>query len=287
MTSSFGCVVLTQGGRPDELRRGVASLLAQDGVTVDVVVVGNGWQPQGLPEGARALGLETNIGATAGRNAGVPHVAGDLLLFLDDDAALPEPDALVRIAARFEADPRVGVVQPRVVDPDGRPSQRRHVPRLRVGDVSSSSDVTSFWEGAVAIRRSLFLQVGGFDEQMWYGHEGLDFAWRAIAAGYRVHYAGDIVANHPAIATPPHDFYRYITSRNRVWVVRRHLPWPVAAIHLTVWFVLTALRLRTLSATRETLRGWRDGFLQPAGTRRPMSWRTVWEMTKLGRPPVI
>ena len=33
--------------------------------------------------------LPENIGIPAGRNAGVPHVDGDLLLFLDDDAACP------------------------------------------------------------------------------------------------------------------------------------------------------------------------------------------------------
>ena len=287
MTATFGCVVLTQGGRPDELRRGIESVLAQRGATVDLVVVGNGWQPEGLPDGVRALGLESNIGATAGRNAGVGAVAGDILVFLDDDAALPEPDALASIATLFDADPRLGVVQPRVVDPVGRPPQRRHVPRLRVGNVRQSGDVTSFWEGAVAIRRSVFDQVGGFDEQMWYGHEGMDFAWRVLDAGYRVHYAGHVVANHPAIATPPHDFYRYITARNRVWVARRYLPWPVAALHLAVWFVLSAVRLRTVSAAVQTAKGWRDGFVQPAGVRRPMRWRTVWRMTKLGRPPVI
>ena len=52
---TVGCVVLTMGNRPAELRRAVESLLAQQGVTVDVIVVGNGWQPTGLPEGVKAL----------------------------------------------------------------------------------------------------------------------------------------------------------------------------------------------------------------------------------------
>ena len=287
MTASFGCVVLTQGGRPHDLRTGVVSLLAQRGVEVDVLVVGNGWEPVDVPDGARALGLEENLGAAGGRNAGAAAVSGDHLLFLDDDAALPEPDALRRIADLFEADPSLAVVQPRVVDPTGRTPQRRHVPRLVVGDPLRSSDVTSFWEGAVAIRAEVFSRLGGFSEALWYGHEGLDFGLRVLDAGYRIRYAGDIVANHPAVAAPTHNQYRYITARNRVWIARQHLPAPVAALHLLVWFVLTAARLRTADAVRETVRGWLHGFTQSPGPRRPISWSTVWRMTRTGRPPII
>ncbi|MDI1290401.1 MAG: glycosyltransferase family 2 protein, partial [bacterium] len=75
----FGVVVLTMGKRPDDLDRAVHSVLAQEGVDVDVVVVGNGWDPIGLPDGVAALGLPQNVGIPAGRNAGVPHVRGDLL----------------------------------------------------------------------------------------------------------------------------------------------------------------------------------------------------------------
>ena len=85
-----GVVVLTQGRRPTDLDRAVRSVLAQRGVAPDVVVVGNGWQPTGLPAGVGALGLPENVGIPAGRNAGVPSVTGDLLLFLDDDATLTE-----------------------------------------------------------------------------------------------------------------------------------------------------------------------------------------------------
>jgi hypothetical protein len=68
----YGCVVLTQGHRPHELRLALESLLSQRGVGVDIVVVGNGWAPTGLPEGVRGLALPENVGATAGRNAGSP-----------------------------------------------------------------------------------------------------------------------------------------------------------------------------------------------------------------------
>ena len=99
----FGVVVLTMGNRPADLRAGLESLLAQRDVVLDVVVVGNGWEPTDLPEGVRGLGLPVNRGIPAGRNAGVGEVSGDLLFFLDDDAVLPREDVLSRMAAQFTA----------------------------------------------------------------------------------------------------------------------------------------------------------------------------------------
>lgn len=282
----WGCVVLTQGRRPDELAAGIASLLAQHGVQTDIVVVGNGWQPNGLPDGVRGVGLEDNLGIPAGRNAGVTHVRGEHLFFLDDDAALSAPDTLLRLSERFAAQPDVGLVQPRVLDPDGQPAPRRWTPRLRAGDPSRSSDVTALWEGAVAIRRELFERVGGWPEQFFYAHEGVDLAWAVWDAGARVHYAGDLTVLHPAIEPTRHSQFYRLQARNRVFLARRRLPLPLAAVYLIVWAVLT-LRVREPAALKASLRGAREGLHEDCGPRRPMSWRTVWRMTRAGRPPII
>ena len=109
----IGCVVLTAGRRPDDLRAAVDSLLAQRDVELDIVVVGNGCQPAGVPDGVRVVALPSDDGIPAGRNAGVPHVRGELLFFLDDDAAA-RIDALARVAAEFAADPALGMLQLRV-----------------------------------------------------------------------------------------------------------------------------------------------------------------------------
>ena len=153
---SFGVVVLTQGQRPEDLARAISSLQGQRGVDLDIVVVGNGWEPVGLPAGVRALGLPENRGIPAGRNAGVPLVSGDYLFFLDDDASLPDDGTLLAMARRFEEKPRLGLIQPRVVDPEGRPAPRRWTPRILVFDPGKSSPAMSVWEGAVAIRREAF-----------------------------------------------------------------------------------------------------------------------------------
>jgi GT2 family glycosyltransferase len=136
---TFGCVVLTRGDRPDTLAAALASLQRQEGVDLDIVVVGNGWQPTGLPPGVRAHFEPEDRGIPAGRNAGVPHVAGDLLFFLDDDAAIVDADSLAAIARLFEEQPDVGLVQLRV-DPrePGGPGPRDWVPRLRTGNRTPS-----------------------------------------------------------------------------------------------------------------------------------------------------
>ena len=284
---SFGAVVLTMGNRPEDLRRGLASLLSQVDVDVDVVVVGNGWRPVDLPEGVQTLGLAENLGIPAGRNAGVPLVRGDLLFFLDDDACLPRTDVLARMAAAFAADPELGLIQPRVVDPAGRRAPRRWTPRMRVGDPARSSPAMNIWEGAVALRRAAFDYAEGWPEPFWYAHEGIELAWRVWDAGFHVRYDGEIEVHHPAIQPTRHaEFYRF-QARNRVWLARRNLPWPVGLLYVVNWAAVTTARLRSREGLVETLRGYLIGLRTPAGPRRPIRWRTVWRMGRAGRPPII
>jgi GT2 family glycosyltransferase len=284
---SFGVVVLTQGQRPADLARGLASLQAQRGVTTDVVVVGNGWVPTGLPEGIRALALPKNRGIPAGRNAGVPLVSGELLFFLDDDASLPDHDLLAAMAQQFRADPRLGLIQPRVVDPQGRPAPGRWTPRIRVADPGRSSPAMSVWEGAVALRREAFEYAKGWPGRFWYAHEGIELAWRVWDGGWHVRYDGELEVHHPVIEPTRHaEFYRF-QARNRVWLARRNLPLPIGIAYVVDWMIIGALRLRGRTAWRETVRGYRMGLTDDAGRRRPIRWRTVWRMARAGRPPLI
>lgn len=79
-----------------------------------------------------------------------------------------------------------------------------------------------------------------------------------------------------------------MNARNRVWLTRRRLPLALIPVHLGLWVLLTLVRNRSSPAG---LRAWFGGFLEgvrePAGERRPMGWRTVWRLCRLGRPPVI
>ena len=286
-TPQFGVVLLTMGNRPDDLNRGLRSVQAQVDVELDIVVVGNGWNPTGLPDGVKTRFLPENLGIPAGRNAGVGDVRGDLLFFLDDDAFLPTRDFLATVAARFAAHPGLGLLQPRVADPTGLPAPRRWNPRLRVGDPLRNSPALNVWEGAVAIRRSVFEAADGWPDEFFYAHEGIDLAWRVWDAGYQTWYAGDLVAGHPAINPLRHsDFYR-LQARNRVWLARRNLPLPLAPIYVATWALITALRTPDPRVLRDWIAGAREGLRVAPASRRPMKWSTVWRMTIAGRPPVI
>jgi GT2 family glycosyltransferase len=283
-----GVVVLTQGRRPVDLDRALTSVLTQRGVGTDVIVVGNGWQPTGLPEGVRALGLPDNVGIPAGRNAGVPQVAGDLLLFLDDDAALSDPQFLAEAARRFSDNPRLGLVQPRVDALGGGVPPRRWTPRMRVGDRYRSSPAFSVWEGAVVVRRAAFETAGGWPAPFFYAHEGIELAWRVWDAGCTVRYAGDLAVEHPVTAVTRHAHFFRLNARNRVWLARRNLPWPFALTYVASWTGLQVLRsIRSPATLYPWFSGWTEGWLSAPGPRRPLRWRTVMRMARLGRPPVI
>jgi GT2 family glycosyltransferase len=284
---SFGCVVLTEGTRPRELARSLDSLSSQRGIKADIVVVGNGSKPDAISSGVKKIVLEENLGVPGGRNAGVDHVEGDLLLFLDDDARFPDEGALLRIALMFAEDPELGAVSPRLDDPDGQPTPRNWVPRVRVGDKTRSGEVASICEAASVIRREAFEAAGRWAAGFYFLHEGIELAWRILDAGYSLWYAGDVVALHPAPLERRGGRSRYMSSRNRVWLARRNLPLPLAAAHMAVWFVRFTLGIRSTEDVRALVRGYADGLRQPPGDRRRLRWRTIWRMTVVGRPPVL
>ncbi|MGC4175627.1 glycosyltransferase family 2 protein [Demequina sp.] len=287
MRPSWSAVVLSQGTRPVELGAAVGSLLAQTGVALEVIVVGNGWEPSGLPDGVRTVYLETNLGAPKGRNKGIERVRGRLVFFLDDDAVLPEPDTLARIEALFAADPTLGAIQTRIETPDGE-SLRRWVPRLRNKDPMVSSEVFSVLEGSVAVRKRVLRGTRNWPGRFFYAHEGIELAWRTWDYGYRVEYRADLRAVHPRVERSRHADHMWQDARNRVWLAKRNLPCPIAIAYILDWAVLTTIR--NVTHPRELcgwLRGAWAGITTDAGRRRPMAWKTVWAMTKRGRPPVL
>ncbi len=284
---TFGCVLLTTGRRPQDLRLAVDSLLRQTGVGLEVVVVGNGWEPTGLPAGVGAVHVEVDEGIPAGRNAGVGHVGGEVLFFLDDDASLAREDALARVAALLAADPSLGMVQLRVDPRAGGAPVRDWTPRVRVGDRTRSSALTCVWEGAVAIRRSAFDAAGGWPARFRFVHEGIDLGWRVMDAGFHIRYAGDIASLHPAAEGPPHAYSFYYGARNRVYLARRHLPAALGALYVASFALRSLPRHRSRQAVTDTLRGYRDGVRTPAGERRPLKASTLWRMTRAGRPPIM
>jgi GT2 family glycosyltransferase len=285
----IGCVVLTTGDRPQELAAAIDSVHQQLEVEVEVCVVWNDpTAPRKVPAGVAVAAPGVNLGIPEGRNVGVAALPPvDLVFFLDDDGMLAEADALFRAAEDFEQDPSLAAITMRIIDPDSGRTERRHVPRVRVGDPARSSWVTTFLGGATVLRRSALDEVGGLPGEFFYAHEETSLAWRLLDAGYRIRYRADLHVHHPAMPPARHPGYYELSARNRVLLARKHLPAPLAVVYLFVWISITLVRNRRSGAIRPSLRGFATGLSDPEIDRRPISWRTVWRMTTYGRPPIV
>lgn len=288
---SLGWVVLTRGDRPDELKRAIASI-RRTAAGAPIVVVVNG-----TPAAAAALdpdveldgkidivALPENVGVPAGRDLGVRRLDTDIVAFLDDDAELLEVDAGQRIVDAF-TDPGVAAVTLRIEDESGR-VQRRHVPRIGRRSADRPGSVVNFLGGASAVRRQAYHRAGGYWGDLFYAHEELDLAWRLHDDGGSVTYLPDVVVRHPRTPIGRHPDGWRLTGRNRVMIARRNLPWLIAVVHVTAWLMLGLLRAPDTSCRGAYVAGWRHGWHVPTD-RRPIAWRTVIRLTRLGRPPVI
>ncbi|WP_406513122.1 glycosyltransferase [Streptomyces sp. NBC_00161] len=287
---TVGVVIITMGDREAELRALLESVAAQEGEPATVVVLGQGAELPALPDPVAAVELPENLGIPGGRNAGVrwlgQHGGADIVLVLDDDGLLPRTDTLHLVREAFTANPKLGIVGFRIADENGV-CQRRHVPRLGGADPLISGPVTTFLGGAHAIRMDVIDQVGDFPDKFFYAHEETDFAWRALDAAWEIDYRADLVLTHPRTQASRHAVYYHHTGRNRVWLAKRHLPAVLVPVYLATWAAYTLAQRPPLAGLRSWWAGFFEGVRVPCPPRRPMRWRTVWRMTRLGRPPVI
>lgn len=283
---TISAVILTMGDRRDELDAAVASIRRSE-VPCEIVLVWNGAVPD--PSIGRDVDvvLDENVGIPAGRNRGAEAATGDLVLFLDDDAAIVSDDGLARVVRRFAEHPTTAVVAARIVDEYGVTAQR-HVPRVGRGSADRSGPVALFLGGASVHRRDVFIALGGYAERFRYAMEESDLAVRVVDAGYDVWYDASMLVRHPATTPSRHAASLVQTARNRVWHAHRNLPLPVATTYVLVWLVISLGRnLTSVTRMRSVLAGTWRGMRDPIGPRCPISYRTAWTLTRLGRPPVI
>jgi GT2 family glycosyltransferase len=276
-------VIVTMGGRTGALAAAVESVRAQS-TDAELVVVGNGCAPQ--VEAATVVLSVENVGVAAGRNLGWRRAGGDIVLFLDDDARYAGTKVVGEVVRRFEADPTLAVLSLRIVDEAGRVS-RKHVPMLAKRDTGRVVDVTTFLGGACAIRRSVLAGLGGYPDDFFYALEETDLAWRVLDGGGRIGYAGDLEVVHPAVPTHLREGALYNTARNRVVLARRRLPRLLVPVYLAVRGLLSLGNARRWADLKSLAGGYRAGFRATVTDRQPMRWKTVWRMTRLGRPPIV
>jgi len=284
---AIGWVVLTMGDRPLQLRAAIDSLRQSQSDLDHVLVVQNGAGGADPTNGSTQESyceLPINIGVPGGRARGVCLTDQPLVGFLDDDAEL-QGDAAARVRREFERDPGLAVVAMRIVDENGE-TTRRHVPRIGTRRAAVSGPVGTFLGGACVFRRSAYEQAGGYYGDLFYGHEELELSWRLIDADWKIKYLAEAVVVHPRSAISRHTDGWRNTGRNRVLIARRTLPWIVAGPHTLFWLVVGSLRTPDRACRTHFLAGWREGWTTPVD-RRPIKWRTVWRLSRTGRPPIV
>lgn len=190
-----------------------------------VIVVDNGSSDgtgrrvaEAFPQ-VRVICLDQNQGAAA-RTVGVEAATTPYVAFADDDSWW-EPGALDRAARCFAAAPRLAVVAATIVlEPSGEVDPiadvMAHGPLPAVPDVPGIP-ILGFVACGAVVRRSAYLEVGGFDPLLFFLGEEDALAIDLAVAGWQLAYVADVVAHHhPAAATRDVPARRRLQTRNRL-----------------------------------------------------------------------
>jgi GT2 family glycosyltransferase len=190
-----------------------------------IVVVDNG-STDGTAElvrthhpGVQVVGLRRNQGAAA-RTIGARLVDSPYVAFSDDDSWWA-PGALSRAADLLDRHPRLAVVAARVlVGPEERLDpvcdQMAHSPLPAADDLPGPS-VLGFIACGAVVRRTAFLEVGGFDIRLGVGGEEELLSVDLATRGWGLAYVEEVVAHHHPSPTRDPSGRRRIQVRNALW----------------------------------------------------------------------
>jgi GT2 family glycosyltransferase len=160
-----------------------------------------------------------NLGA-AGRNLGVQHVDTPYVAFCDDDTWW-EPDALRQAADLFDTHPRLAVITGRVLvgheneeDPICAELERSPLPEE---PGMPGRPLLGFLAGASVVRRSAFLEAGGFTDRFFIGGEEELLATDLASAGWWLCYVPALVVHHHPSPHRDANDRRWCTVRNALW----------------------------------------------------------------------
>ncbi len=195
------------------------ALLSQDypQEKLEIIVVDNGSTDDSVAflrvnyPAVKVIVAGCNLGFAGGNNRGAQAANGYYLALINNDACAA-PDWLRTMITALEnnADPEVVCVAAKMLDRDGKTIDfvgsvmnlygRAFQLDEGVPDVSGWYDqpreVLAPCGGAMLIRRDIFWQVGGFDEDYIAYYEDVDLGWRLWLEGYKVLFVPQAIVYH-------------------------------------------------------------------------------------------
>jgi len=243
MTPDISVIIVTWNGK-HFLEPCLSALMAQEDVTFETIVVDNGSRDgtadfvgERFPS-VRVLALQNNLGFAAGNNAGAGTARGRHLAFLKNDTVV-QPGWLRALRNGVDREAGFALTTSRIVymhDPStidsagdgvlrwGGAFKRHHGAPAHLAN--RSEEVFGVCGAACLIARSVFDELGGFDEDFFASHEDVDLSYRARLLGYRCRYVADAVVWHHGSATmgKTSTFAVFHGQRNLEWMYFKNFP---------------------------------------------------------------
>jgi GT2 family glycosyltransferase len=268
-------IAIVTRNRSEELRSALKSAVMQRG-SVEVLVLDDA-SDDGTPEmvtrefsDVRLVTFDVRAGLVVRRNDAARLACAPVIVSIDDDAVFTSSDCVVDTLRDF-GDPRVAAVA----------VPYRETLHGRQGDYQLAPDQSATWVAATfdgcayAVRRDVFLAVGGFREQIVHQGEEMDYCLRLLAAGYVVRLGRSRPIHHRPSPTRDLDRMDTYGRRNELLFAFTYFPWPLALglmVRYAAQGIVLGLRLgRPYAMVRGIGHGLRACW-QLRGERRPVSW---------------
>jgi len=182
--------------------RCLASLARLEPPPSEIIAVVDGDDPA-VADSADAIGATVlkrplSGGPAIARNLGARSARGDILFFVDSDVELPE-DTIGRVSEIFEGNPDLAGL---FGSYDAEPAERDFISQYRnllhhYVHQHARTEASTFWAGCGAVLRSVFEEVGGFDEAYPVPCiEDIELGSRIRRAGHRIRLVKDLQVKH-------------------------------------------------------------------------------------------
>jgi glycosyltransferase involved in cell wall biosynthesis len=171
-------------------------------------------------KGVTVLQTPKQSGPGVARNTGAQYAKGDILLFIDADITVREK-TISMVVDNFLSEPDIAAL---FGSYDNEPAESNFISQYKnllhyYHHQHANREAFSFWAGCGAIRKDVFLEMGGFDAMRYKipSIEDIELGYRLRSKGYRIILDKDIQVKHLKRWDLP--------SLIRTDILQRAIPW--------------------------------------------------------------